>query len=110
MSHSSPACVSNKSVLETAKEPKLSRQLLRQQLIQYGRLVRAPEGDPLKSLTFIGGTTSLKTDLYVRKVGRPRHEWSAMLQKEYVKMSSAAQRAIHVEYDWRRAVYEYCMQ
>ena len=101
--------VSNVRVLEQAGEAPLAKQLLRQQLLLYGRLVRAPNTDPLRQLTFIPGTTHPATSRYMRRVGRPRNEWALMLQKEVFKMGPAAGRAIHIEREWRDTVYRHCI-
>ena len=100
--------VSNASVLEQAGENPLASQLLQQQLLLYGWLVRAPENDPLRTLTFAPGTTDLVTNLFIRRVGRPRNEWAVMLQRECWKMCPSFNRTIHIEREWRRAVYEHC--
>ena len=90
-------------------EAPLPRMLLRQQLLLYGRLVRAPDTDPLRRLAFIEGTSEPAAARFVRKVGRPRNTWAAMLQKECLKMGAASRRSIHIQQDWQRAVYQHCV-
>ena len=100
--------VSNVQVLQEAEETPLGKQLLRSQLLFFGRVVRAPDTDPFRSLIFVAGSTELATSRYVRKVGRPRNEWAAMLQKECRKMGAGHLQAIRVEQEWRRAVLNHC--
>jgi hypothetical protein len=97
--------VSNASVLQTSSQLQLSKQLLKQQLILYGKVARSPDADPLRMLTFVPGTLLPLTGQYVRRVGRPRNEWVSMLHKEYCKMGAG--RSIFIELDWREAVYQY---
>ena len=58
--------VSNLKVLEQAGEVSFDKQLLQSQLILYGRVVRAPDTDPIRKLTFIAGTTEPATNRFVR--------------------------------------------
>ncbi len=100
--------VSNARVLEQAGQIQMSRQLLKQQLLLFGRIARAQEGDPTRSLTFVPGCLEPATGRYVRRVGRPRNEWSVMLRKECFKLKADFERIIHLEQEWRRAVHNYC--
>lgn len=54
-------------------------QLLKKQLMLYGRIGRAPNDDALRSLTFCPGSLTPATSRFVRRVGRPRHEWTSQL-------------------------------
>ena len=47
----------------------------KKQLLLLGKVVRAPEGHPMKVASFIPGTLRPATERYVRRVGRPRIEW-----------------------------------
>ena len=100
--------VSNASVLQQSAQLKFGLQLMRQQLILYGRIARAGPDDPLRKLTFLPGTLQSAASRYVRRVGRPRNEWAAMLAKECCKMGVDIERTILIEADWRRAVFQYC--
>ena len=101
--------VPNTSVLQQSAQVRFGQQLLRQQLILYGRIARATPNDPLRKLTFVPGTLQSAANRYVRRVGRPRNEWAAMLAKECCKMGGDTDNIILIEADWRRAVYQYCM-
>jgi hypothetical protein len=107
--HSYFSRVSNITVLERAGQKPLGRQLLKQQMLLYGRVARAPASDLLRNLAFVPGTLSPATSRYVRRVGRPQNEWTVMLQKESYKMSAAADRIIHSPIEWRTAVEKHCM-
>ena len=96
--------------IDQAGEAPLGRQLLRQQMLLYGRLVRAPNADPLGMLTFIPGTTYAATNRFVQRVGRPRSEWTNMLEKEVSEMGRSQKLAIHIESEWRSAVYQHCIR
>ena len=81
---------------------------MRQQLLLFGRVARAPASDPLRILTFIPECVNAATNRYVRKVGRPRNEWAVMLQKECSRMNPEFRMLINNELEWKRAVYMYC--
>jgi hypothetical protein len=97
--------ISNEEVRNMAGQRSYSLQLLQQQLLQYGKVARAPDSDLLRSLTFCPGTTQLVTDKYVRKVGRPRNEWAGMLAKEVLKIPGAL---LFNATEWRKQVLRYC--
>ena len=86
----------------------LGRQLLRHQLLLFGRVARAPANDPLRVLTFVPGSVDPATGRYIRKVGRPRNEWAVMLQRECSRMNPDFRRMIDDELEWKRAVHTYC--
>ena len=58
-----------------------TRQLLKKQLILYGKVARAPDGDVLRVLTFCDGSLRPASDWQFRRVGRPRHEWAKQLNE-----------------------------
>ena len=102
--------VPNKVVLEKAGSHRYTSQLLKAQLLLLGRIARAPEGDPLRALTFRNSSLRLATDKYVRRVGRPRNEWAAQLLRE-ARLSARGQGLedlIKHESLWRAAVTKYC--
>ena len=101
--------VSNAIVLQRAEQVELARQLLKQQLILYGRIVRTKDDDILRKVTFVPGTDIPATHQFVRRVGRPRNEWAVMLQKQFLQMGPSASNEIHDVCRWRAAVHKYCM-
>jgi len=59
----------------------LSEQLLYRQLIQIGKVARAAPNSPLRRDTFIDDTLLPQVGRFVRKVGRPRQEWTTGVMK-----------------------------
>ena len=100
--------VPNADILAHAEEVPLGRQLLKQQLLLFGRLIRAPDTDPLRSLTFIEETTQLKSSICARRRGKPRNEWVLMLQKKCWNMGVNYHQNVYVENSWRRVIARYC--
>ena len=101
--------VSNAAVLQRAGQVELARQLLKQQLILYARVVRKHGDDVLRGVTFAPGTDMPATSRYVRRVGRPRNEWVVMLKKHISKMGPSVSNEIHDVCRWKAAVHKYCM-
>lgn len=99
--------ISNAAVLERAGQVPFGRQLLKQQLLLYGRVARSPDSDVLRQLTFAPGTLQAATSRYIRRVGRPRNEWAIMLQKEAWKVSQQADTLVNNQWLWREAVSQY---
>jgi len=102
--------VSNKSVLERARQTPYSALLLRQLVVLFGKIARAEDTDILRSMTFCPGSLTPVTDLYVRNVGRPRNEWAKMLVKEAPRMTRPPESLSHLVYDtirWRASVFEF---
>lgn len=95
-------------VSNTAVQVELRRQLLKQQLLLYGRVARSPNDDALRQLTFIPDSVRPATGRYVRRVGCPRSEWATMLDKEARKMHVDPSVIINDRMVWRRAVSAYC--
>ena len=58
---------------------------LKQQLLLFGKVARAPDDDVQRGLTFIPGSLIPTTERYVRKAGRPRHTWARMQLQEATK-------------------------
>ena len=99
--------VSNVTVLQRAGQTELRLQLLTQQLLLYGRVVRLQEGHPMRQWTFCPNSQRPKTDQYVRRVGRPRNEWTRMMQIESQKVCTNSTAVIHNEFEWRRRVIQH---
>ena len=58
---------------------------LKQQLLLFGKVARAPDDDVFRGLTFIPGSLTPATERYVRKTGRPRHTCARMPLQEATK-------------------------
>ena len=100
--------VSNAKVLQLAGQVPLGRQLLKQQLLLFGKVVRASSEDTLRNLTFIGDTDEPATNRYIRRVGRPRNEWAVMVRREAYKMTPQVDRLIRSKQLWQHTVCQYC--
>ena len=96
--------ISNKIVFARARTTKYTAQLLQRQLLLLGKIARAPPDDPLRKLTFQPGTMQLVTDKFVRRVGRPRHEWAGQLLREAHHLKDLIGNAS----DWHAAVLRHC--
>ena len=74
--------VSNATVFARAGLTPFSDQLLKQQLVLFGKVALSPEGSPLRTNTFVDNTLMPQIGRFVRKVGRPRQNWTSELIKE----------------------------
>ena len=103
--------VSNEEVRSRAGQIAYSRQLLKQQLLLFGRVFRSPDTDELRELTFFPGSFHDATSRYVRRVGRPRNEWTCKLRDIAFRMSGGCSRKleclIHEELVWKATVHNY---
>ena len=66
--------ISNADVLQRSGHI-LATNLLKRQLQLLGKVLRAPEGHPLRTCSFVPNSNRPATDRYVRRVGRPCKEW-----------------------------------
>ena len=99
--------VSNKTVLEQSGQKPLDRQLLKHQMLLYGRVARSPATDPLRNLTFVPGGLEPATSRYIRRVGRPRNEWAVMVNRQCFKMDRRFADFIGDETAWKSAVHDF---
>ena len=99
--------ISNKKVLQECGQKPIDRQLLKQQMVLYGRVARSPPSDPLRLLTFVPGGLETAASRYIRRVGRQRNEWATMVQKECFKMSASFAASVDDEQEWKRRVCNY---
>jgi hypothetical protein len=79
--------ISNKDVLQKAGCKTYGQQLLKAQLQLFGKIARAPDTDVLRRLTFCPSSIRPAMTAYVRKVGRPRHEWATKLLENALLLS-----------------------
>ena len=70
--------VSNKDVLGKAGHQAASEMLRRRRLQLLGKIFRQPAPHPLRKACFIGDTSGLATDQYIRRRGRPAKEWTKL--------------------------------
>ena len=73
--------ISNATVLQRAGAIPFSKQMLIKQLTLFGRVARFPAESALRNSTFHGNTFELHIGRFVRRVGRPRQDWSSHVLK-----------------------------
>ena len=73
--------ISNDSVRNKAGVQPLSASVAKAQLALMEAVLNQPEKMALRRVAFQGTTTRPMTDAYVRKVGRPRHNWCEQVMK-----------------------------
>ena len=73
--------VSNKSVFRQAGVAAMSQQVLMRQLLLMGKVVGSTAGSAIRRDVFVGNTLQPQVGRYVRRVGRPRQEWSTEVLK-----------------------------
>ena len=103
--------VSNAKVLEITGQQPLTRSLERQQLLLYGKAARQKEGSLMRESAFCPGSLRPATDRYVRKVGRPRVDWTTEVQKLAIQAAGVGQRLEEVIQDagaWKSCVDTFC--
>ena len=67
--------VTNVAVLQRCGHQATTQTLLKRQLLLLGRVIRSPEGHPLRCASFVSGTNRPKTHQFIRRRGRPSLEW-----------------------------------
>ena len=80
--HSFYSRESNQTVYRRAGTLPLTEQLAKQQLNLFGIVARSPADSPLRRNTFMGDTLQPTISHYIRKVGRPRTNWTESVLKD----------------------------
>ena len=73
--------VSNRSVFDRANVQPLSEQILFRQLVLLGKIARAPPDSLLRRCVFIDDSLLPQVGRFVRRVGRPRLDWTTEVMK-----------------------------
>ena len=68
--------ISNKTVLQTSGQPRLSSILLRRQLLIFGKVARQHPATPSRQSTFTRDSLQPLVEHFIRKIGRPRANWA----------------------------------
>jgi len=71
--------ISNKEVFKRADVRPLSEQLLKHQLLLLRKVAISTVGGPLRRDSFVGATTQPQIGRFVRRIGRPRQDWTSQL-------------------------------
>ena len=98
--------VSNASVLQRTGQKILTSELERQQLLLYGRVARMHDETLMRRETFCPGSLRPATDRFVRKVGRPRLDWTTEVGKLAAQAAGSNNLEISVanEDQWKEIV------
>ena len=81
--------VSNARVFAQAGRRPLTEQILKRQLLLLRRVWDSPPGDPLRRDVFVGNSIDPVVGHFVRRVGRPRLDWTNEVMKESSKRMGA---------------------
>ena len=64
---------------------------MHKQLILLGKVARAPDADPVRQDVFVEGTLLTQVGRFIRRVGRPRQDWTTqVMQAGAAKFGSVA--------------------
>ena len=74
--------VSNQTTFDSACVRPLSEQLLQQQLLLMRKVAISEAGGPLRCDTFVGDSLVPQIGRCIRRVGRPRQEWTSQVLRE----------------------------
>ena len=74
--------ISNKTVFTRAGVRPFSEQLLKHQFILLRTAAGSPDGHPLRKDTFADASFVPQIGRFVRRVGRPKQEWTNQLMQE----------------------------
>ena len=85
--------VSNASVLARVDYPIATELLKKRRLQLFGKILRSPEGHPLRVASFIPDTTIPATERFVRRVGRPSKEWIRETTLDVISLFGSLQLA-----------------
>ena len=73
--------ISNKTVFERAGASPLTEQILHQQLVLLGKAARSPANALIRSSIFMADSLIPRVGSCVRRVGRPRLDWTTEVMK-----------------------------
>ena len=97
--------VSNKSVFQQAGVISMSEQVLRRQLVLIRKVARSSEGSALRQDVFVGSPLITQVGRYVRRIGRPRQEWSTEVLKagarKFGSQASFEAALVHTDAVWK---------
>ena len=101
--------VSDRTVFECAGVQPLTEQIFKRQLILLGQVVRAPDADPLRRDVFVNGTVRPVISHYIRRVGRPKANWTECVLKAGALRFGGQEAFLNLlknlsEKDWRARV------
>ena len=99
--------VPNNAVLQLTGQSAVTKLLMRQQLLLYGKAFRAPPGSLLRDAVFCPGSLKPITERYIWRVGRPSREWAPIVQEAAMRATCSSHilmEQLASEQTWRRTV------
>ena len=91
--------VSRRNVFARAGVTPASEQVMQRQLSLFRRVGKSEAGSVLRRNTLTGSTANPIIGSYVRRVGRPRLDWSTQVRNEAVRRSGSILRMEHALLD-----------
>jgi hypothetical protein len=73
--------ISNKDVFAKGETMPMSEQILQRQGNLLGKIAASPVSSPLRSCTFVGTSLQPRVGRFVRRIGRPRQDWTSEVLK-----------------------------
>ena len=83
--------ISNKEVFKRADVRPSSQQLLKHQLLLLRKVAISTVGGPLRRDSFVDATTQPRIGRFVKRIGRPRQDWTSQLLWEGSQLMAALQ-------------------
>ena len=103
----------NSQVLQVSGQQQLTKKLEKKQLLLYGKVARQTDANLMRQVTFSPGTLQPAVERFVRKVGRPRTNWTTEVGKVALKAAGGLeqlQRTLFEESLWRNVVDSFISQ
>lgn len=77
--------ISNSEVYQSAGMKPFSVQLLQSQLVLLKRAATSPSSSPMRVHTFVGDSLDPQIGRFIRRIGRPRQDWTSQLLREGIR-------------------------
>ena len=107
--HSYWSRISNKEVLSYVNAVQLSKLLLEQQLLVFGKIYRKGPDDHIRQVLSQENSTALQIHAKRRRIGRPKLAWAVEVRKVAVMVSTENLDVImNEELQWKRFVRKFC--
>ena len=107
--HSYWSRITNETVLSYVGAHKLSKLLLEQQLLIFGKIFRRPCHDVLRQVIFQDNSVALRIHIETRRRGRQKLSWAVQVQKFAMEISGDNLSGAMVdESSWKRCVRRLC--
>jgi hypothetical protein len=94
--------VTNAEVLRRCAHLPAADLLLKHQLSLLGKVLRSPEGHPLRTASFMRNSDTPATEQFVRRRGRPAKEWVREVMQEALILCGSAGEMVRLASDKHR--------